>query len=100
MNEYNNCRLTENARNLRKNMTEEERKLWYCFLKNSRMTFHRQKVIGRYIVDFCCPKVKLIIEIDGSQHYEDEGKEQDILRDKYLQSIGYEIGRASCRERV
>ena len=98
MSEPHNPQLTENSRKLRKNMTEEERKLWYCFLKNSPLTFHRQKVIGRYIVDFCCPQAKIIIELDGSQHYEDEGKEKDTVRDKYLQDTGYKVLRYSNLE--
>lgn len=54
-------------------MTKEERRLWYDFLKNLSYTFNRQKVIGNYIVDFYCAKAKLVIEVDGAQHFEDSG---------------------------
>ncbi len=72
-------------------MTDEEKHLWYDFLKNLPVSFNRQKVIGKYIVDFYCAKSKLVIEIDGSQHYEDEGLEKDKQRDKYLQSLGLTV---------
>ena len=75
MNKTNNPNLTENAKTLRKNMTKEERHIWYDFLKNLPITVNRQKVIGKYIADFYIASLKLIIEIDGSQHYEKEGKE-------------------------
>ncbi|MBQ5583241.1 MAG: DUF559 domain-containing protein, partial [Ruminiclostridium sp.] len=63
-------RLRPNARNLRKEMTKEERRLWYDFLKGLPVTVHRQKVIGPYIVDFYIASSKTVIELDGSQHYE------------------------------
>ena len=72
-------------------MTDEEKHLWYDFLKNLPVSFNRQKVIGKYIVDFYCAKSKLVIEIDGSQHYEDEGLEKDKQRDKYLQNLGLTV---------
>ncbi len=86
-----NKSLTHNAQKLRKEMTDEEKHLWYDFLKNLPVSFNRQKVIGKYIVDFYCAKSKLVIEIDGSQHYEDEGLEKDKQRDKYLQSLGLTV---------
>lgn len=76
-------------------MTKEEKHLWYDFLKTLPVTVNRQKVIGNYIVDFYCAKAKLIIELDGSQHYEDEGKKADSERDKYLRSLGLTILRYS-----
>ena len=88
MNRLNNRKLTHNARELRKNMTPEERKLWYDFLKDSQENFNRQKVIGRYIVDFYCGSVKLAIELDGSQHYEISGEEYDTRRKQYLDEQG------------
>ena len=69
MNKTNNSRLTGNAQKLRREMTEEERHLWYDFLKELPVTVNRQKVIGRYIVDFYCAEAKLVSEIDGTQHY-------------------------------
>ena len=65
----------KHARNLRKNMTPWERKLWYCFLKAYPIRFQRQKPISHYIADFYCAKAKLIIELDGGGHYEKEAEE-------------------------
>ena len=70
MNKTNNSTLTGNAKTLRKNMTKEERHLWYDFLKTLPITANRQKVLGNYIVDFYIAAAKLVIELDGSQHYE------------------------------
>ena len=95
MNQTNNKDLTPNAKELRKNMTKEERHLWYDFLKGLPVTVQRQKVIGHYIVDFYCAEGKLVIELDGSQHYEDQGKENDVLRDVYLRSFGLTVLRYS-----
>ena len=72
MYDFSNSELTPNAQKLRKNMTEQERKLWYDFLRTLPCRFRRQRVIGRYIVDFYCSEKNLAIEIDGSQHYEEE----------------------------
>ncbi len=95
MNTLNNPKLTPNAKALRKNMTKEERHLWYDFLKNLPLTIHRQKVIGVYIVDFYIASKKVVIELDGSQHYEIEGMEKDAERDAYLRSQGIMILRYS-----
>ncbi|MBQ8284072.1 MAG: endonuclease domain-containing protein [Clostridia bacterium] len=91
MNKTNNSKLTSNAQYLRKNMTEEERKLWYTFLKKLPLTVHRQKVIKRYIVDFYIAEAKLVIELDGLQHYESEKQIKDKERDLYLMNEGYTI---------
>ncbi len=72
-------------------MTKEEKHLWYDFLKKLDVTSHRQKVIDNYIVDFCIPSAKLVIELDGSQHYEPENREYDKQRDDYLRSQGYTV---------
>ena len=77
--------LTANAKNLRKNMTKEERHLWYDYLRNYPIRFLRQKVIDHYIVDFYCHEARLIIELDGSQHYEDKGRQYDQIRTEHLQ---------------
>jgi len=95
MNKYYNKKLTKNSKILRKNMTKEERKLWYQFLKFLPFTIRRQKNIGNYIVDFYCAQFKLVIELDGSQHYEEKGKENDIERDTYLKSLGIKVLRYS-----
>ena len=81
------------AKNLRKEMTKEERKLWYEFLRYHRMKFRRQAVIGRYIVDFYCPQIKLVIELDGSQHFEEDAVVKDAERDKYIENYGIKIFR-------
>ena len=72
-------------------MTPEERHLWYDFLKLLSETIHRQKVIGPYVVDFYCPSAQLVIEIDGSQHYDEPGKRSDVKRDAYLNSLGITV---------
>ena len=89
MNKTYNKRLTGNSRMLRKNMTKEERHLWYDFLKMLPVTVHRQKVIGHYIVDFYIAEAKLVIELDGSQHYEDPT--YDASRDAYLKDQGLAV---------
>ena len=73
------------AKALRKNMTKEEKHLWYDYLRNHSLKFMRQKTLGKYIVDFYCYKAKLAIEIDGAQHYSDGGKEYDEQRTEYLE---------------
>ena len=95
MNSTNNSQLTDNAKTLRKNMTKEERHLWYDFLKTIPVTVNRQKVLGKYIVDFYIASAKLVIELDGSQHYEDKGVENDKRRDEFLNSLGIKVLRYS-----
>ena len=79
-------------------MTPEERKLWYCFLKYYPVRFHRQFVIDHYIVDFYCHQAKLVIELDGSQHYEPEQQQTDMQRSAQLQRHGLTILRFSNLE--
>lgn len=76
-------------------MTKEERHLWYDFLKQLPVTVYRQKVIGHYIVDFYCASAKLVIELDGSQHYGDEGAAADRERDNALNQLGITVVRYS-----
>ena len=83
------------ARNLRKNMTKQERKLWYEFLREYPVRFQRQKAIDEYIVDFYCAKARLVIELDGSQHYENEKFEYDRRRTEFLNLKGLKILRFS-----
>ena len=87
-----------NARQLRKNMTSEEKKLWYDFLSAVYPKFQRQKVIGKYIVDFYCAKNKLVIELDGSQHFEDDALNYDKTRTEYINSLGIKVIRFTNRE--
>ncbi|MBE6734061.1 MAG: DUF559 domain-containing protein [Ruminococcaceae bacterium] len=86
MNRKHNPTLTSNAKTLRKNMTKEERHLWYDFLRSYPVRFIRQKVIDNYIVDFYCTKARLIIELDGSQHYEEKGLLKDKIRTSRIES--------------
>ena len=76
------------AKNLRKNMTPWERKLWYQFLRNYPSRFQRQKAIGEYIVDFYCAKARIVIELDGSGHYETDQQNNDAVRTHTLESMG------------
>ena len=92
---YYQHRLVGNARELRRNQTKEERKLWYTFLSSLPVKFVRQKPIGQYIVDFYCAEAKLAIELDGSQHYEDMGEEYDLQRDRFLNEQGIMVARYS-----
>ena len=87
-----------NARQLRKNMTNEEKKLWYDFMSAVYPKFQRQKVIGKYIVDFYCAKNKLVIELDGSQHFEDDALNYDKTRTEYINSLGIKVIRFTNRE--
>ena len=86
------------ARQLRKNMTPQERKLWYGFLSSYAIRFQRQKTIDRFIVDFYCHKAKLIVELDGSQHYSDEGIAYDQERSAVLERYGLKVIRFSNRQ--
>ena len=76
-------------------MTKEERHLWYDFLKDYPAKFYKQKIVGNYILDFYCEQAKLAIELDGSQHYEEDGQEYDRLRTEYLESLGTRVLRLS-----
>ena len=91
MDSIKNSNLSELARTLRKNMTRHERHLWYDFLKGLPVMVHRQKVIGSYIVDFYIAEKKLVIELDGSQHYDLPGKQADAKRDAYLRKQGLTV---------
>ena len=97
MKEYNKNNIPL-AKNLRKNMTPHERKLWYEFLRNYPVRFQRQKAIGNYIADFYCDKAKLIVEIDGSQHFDDAAIEYDNKRTKYFNSLGLRVLRFTNHE--
>ena len=90
-----NKNLVSNARALRKNMTDEEKHLWYDFLKKLPLTVNRQKNIGNYIVDFYISSANIVIEIDGIQHEMEENKLSDRKRDKYLEDLGIKVLRYS-----
>ncbi len=86
------------ARQLRKNMTQEERHLWYDFLRTYPIKFLRQKTIGRYIVDFYCAEAQLVVELDGSQHFMDKYIGADEERTKYLEQYGITVLRIPNNE--
>ena len=90
-----NANLTQHAQQLRKAMTKEENLLWYRFLRKYPLQFRRQYVIGNYIADFFCHKAKLVVELDGSQHYEPEKQAYDRERTSYLESQGLLVLRFS-----
>ena len=86
-----NPQLVPLAKQLRKEMTKEERHLWYDFLRGHPARFSRQKVLGKYIADFYSAQTKLVIELDGSQHYEDGGAEKDAERTAFLEGYGLRV---------
>ncbi|MGN0629570.1 MAG: endonuclease domain-containing protein [Oscillospiraceae bacterium] len=86
-----NKSLLQNARELRKNMTVQEKKLWYGFLRDYPIRFRRQEIIGNYIVDFYCVTAGLAVEIDGVQHYEEKAAKYDGERTEYLEENGIEV---------
>ena len=81
-----NENLKKYAVEMRKNQTDEEKKVWYQILKGRIPKFHRQRIIGNYIVDFYCPQLRLAIEIDGYQHFYEENIEYDSKRTEYIES--------------
>lgn len=90
-----NSELTELAQQLRRNMTREERKLWYEYLSKYPLRFRRQVTHDRFILDFYCAAVKLCVELDGSQHYDDAGLSKDRARTAQLESDGIMVLRFS-----
>ena len=93
-----NKNLINNSKALRKNMTPWEVKLWLNFLQTYEYKFRRQQVIDNFIVDFYCPKVKLVIELDGGGHYEQNMVVKDQERDKHLTEMGYKVLRVPNNE--
>ena len=88
MEKHKNNNLTKFSQELRRQMTKEERHLWYDFLKNCGETFNRQKVFDCYIADFYCAKCNMIIELDGGGHFETKAQENDKIRDKFFEKKG------------
>ena len=93
-----NPKLTDNAKTLRKNMTKEERHLWYDFLRTYPIRFLRQKVIDNYIADFYCNEARLVIELDGSQHYEEKGLLKDKIRTEKIEGRNLTVIRVPNNE--
>ena len=86
------------AKNLRTNATPQENKLWYRFLSKYKLRFQRQKAIGDFIADFYCFKAKLVIEIDGSQHFEQAAQVTDAVRTEYLESHNLTVVRFTNKQ--
>lgn len=84
-------KLKSRADELRKNMTQQEWNLWYFYLKGHRLKWYRQRIIDRFIVDFYCHAAKLVIEIDGKQHYTEQGIAYDAERTQVLQEYGLKV---------
>ena len=95
-----NLKLKEHSRTLRKNMTDVEQVLWYKLRRRQiqGVQFYRQKPLLDYIVDFYCPVAKLVIELDGSQHFEEEDQVRDQLRDDALAGVGLRVLRFDNRQ--
>lgn len=86
------------AKKLRKNATPQENHLWYDFLSKYEIRFQRQKSIGNFIADFYCHSARLVVEIDGSQHYTESGIEKDTFRTEVLTELGLKVIRFSNRQ--
>lgn len=93
-----NKQLVPLAKHLRKEMTKEERHLWYDFLRSCPIRFSRQKVLGKYIADFYSAEARLVIELDGAQHYEDSNAQNDAERTAFLERYGLKVLRIPNNE--
>jgi very-short-patch-repair endonuclease len=93
-------RLKTLSQHLRNNMTDAEKMLWLKLRRKQLKgyPFYRQKILGKYIVDFYCPKANLVIELDGSQHYSEIGKAKDRIREETLGERGLKVLRFSDRD--
>jgi len=98
MQRKHNKKLIPLAKNLRREMTKEERHLWYDFLRSYPVRFSRQKVLGRYIADFYSAQAKIVIELDGSQHYETDEIQSDAARTAFLKEYGLRVIRIPNNE--
>lgn len=98
MHTKHNEQLVPLAKRLRKEMTKEERHLWYDFLRTYPVRFSRQKVLGKYIADFYSAQAKLVIELDGSEHYEDNNIKKDAERTAFLERYGLKVIRVPNNE--
>ena len=93
-----NPQIVPAAKALRKNMTKEERHLWYDYLRTHPIHFNRQKVLGKYIADFYSAEVRLVIELDGGGHYTEENAKYDAERTAFLESYGLKVIRIPNNE--
>lgn len=86
-----NKNLVPRAKELRKNMTKAEKKLWYDYLRNFQYRVHRQRPIDNFIVDFYCAELKLVIEVDGETHYSETAQAYDQMRTQILEGYGLKV---------
>ena len=86
-----NKQLVPLAKHLRKEMTKEERHLWYDYLRTYPVRFSRQKILGKYIADFYCAEAKLVVELDGSQHFQEDNVQKDAERTAFLKAYGLKV---------
>ena len=93
-----NNKLLNVARILRRNMTRQEKHLWYDFLRYYPVKMYKQRIIDNFIADFYCHSARLVIELDGSQHYTTQGKEQDEARTEILEKYGIHVLRFSNKD--
>ena len=98
MQRKHNKQLIPLAKHLRREMTKEQRHLWYDFLRSYPVRFSRQKVLGKYIADFYSAEARLVIELDGSQHYENDYTEKDAERTVFLEGYGLRVIRIPNNE--
>ena len=92
---YRNFKLRDVSRNLRKNMTKQEKHLWYDYLSKYSVRWYKQRIIDNFIVDFYCSKAGVAVELDGSQHYTEQGEAYDKERTAILESYGIKVIRFS-----
>ena len=93
-----NNKLLNIARILRRNMTRQEKHLWYDFLRYYPVKIYKQRIIDNFIADFYCHSARLVIELDGSQHYTNQGKAQDAARTEILERYGIYVLRFSNKD--
>ena len=93
-----NNKLLENAKELRRNMTPQEKHLWYDFLQQYPIKIYKQRIIDNFIADFYCHQARLVIELDGSQHYTEQGKAYDEARTEILERYGLYVLRFSNKD--
>ena len=93
-----NGQMLPRARDLRRNMTPQEKKLWYQFLRQYPVKIYKQRIVESFIVDFSCASAKLVIELDGSQHYTEQGEAYDAERSACLARCGLEVIRFTNAE--
>jgi very-short-patch-repair endonuclease len=93
-----NKKLNNHFRSLRNNATMQENHLWHDLLKKHSFQFYRQRIIGEYIVDFHCSHANLVIEVDGSQHYEEDAIEYDKRKTEYLEGLGLTVIRFTNKD--